>query len=94
MGEPGLCSHCKAVDAQDQPVTCTVLEGGPCSICKEREAIWDQIKQLEEEIIKLNAKYHSLGSRMNAIHDPFIQKLPPEIGSYVYILPLLADIGF
>jgi hypothetical protein len=67
-----------------------VLKGGPCSACKEGAYIQDQIKQLEEEIIKLKAKQleHALGSRMNTIHDPFIHKLPPEISSHIFRLCL------
>ena len=86
MEEPGLCSRCKGVDPEDLPVACTVLEGGPCSACKERADIRSQIKQLEEEIIKLKEEHYALGTTMNAIHDPFIHKLPPEIGSHIFCL--------
>jgi len=88
MAEPKLCSRCKRVDTEDRPVACTMFQGGPCSACKEREVIRDQIEQLEEEIAKLKAKYHALGTKMNAIHDPFIHKLPPEISSYILRLCL------
>jgi len=87
MGEPGLCSRCKGVDA-DQPIACTTLKGSPCSACEERAAIQGQIKQLEEKIANLKAKHHALGSRMNAIHDPFIHKLPVEISSHIFRLCL------
>jgi hypothetical protein len=63
-----------------------MLEGGPCSPCKEREVIRKQIKQLEEEIGKLKVKHDALGSRMNEIHDPFIHKFPPEIGAHIFRL--------
>ena len=86
MEEPGLCSLCKGVDAEDLPVACTVLEGGPCSACEERSEIRSQIKRLEEEIIKLKEKHYALRTTMNAIHDPFIHKLPPEIGSLIFRL--------
>jgi len=88
MGEPGLCSRCKGVDAEDRQVACTMMEGGPCSACKEREVIREKIEQLEAEIAKLKAKHHALGNTMNAIHDPFIHKFPPEIGSYIFRLCL------
>jgi hypothetical protein len=88
MGEPGLCSRCKGVNAEDRQVACTMVEGGPCSACKEREVIREKIEQLEEEIAKLKAKHHALGNTMNAIHDPFIHKFPPEIGSYIFRLSL------
>jgi hypothetical protein len=86
MEEPGLCSRCKGVDAEDLPVACAVLKGGPCSACGERADIRSQIKRLEEEIIKLKEKHHALRTTMNAIHDPFIHKLPPEIGSQIFCL--------
>ena len=86
MGEPRLCSRCKGVNAEDRQVACTMLNGGPCSACEEREVIREKIEQLEEEIVKLKVKHHALGNRMNAIHNPFIHKLPPEIGSYIYRL--------
>jgi len=83
-----LCSRCIGAKAEDQPITCAVLKGGPCSPCKERMAIQHQIKWLEKEIKRLNAKQKSLRTTMNAIHDPFIHKLPPEIGSYILCLCL------
>ena len=50
--------------------------------------IRDQIKQLEDEIAKLKAKHETLTTPMNAIHDPFIHKLPPEIGFHIFRLSL------
>jgi len=84
-----LCSRCRGsgVEAEDQK-TCIVLEGDPCLPCKERKEIQKQIEQLEEEITKLKAKHHALGGRINAIHDPFIHKLPPEVGSHIFRLCL------
>ena len=86
--EPGLCNRCRGFDAKDLPVACTVLEGGPCSACKEESDIRGQIKQLEEEIKKLKEKHHTLQATINSIHDPFIHNLPPEIGSYIFRLCL------
>ncbi|KIM37043.1 hypothetical protein M413DRAFT_448761 [Hebeloma cylindrosporum] len=84
-----LCSRCRFnPEPEDQPINCVVLDGSPCSPCKERAAILRQIKQLEEEIMKLKAKHHALGTTMNAIHDPFIHKLPPEISSRILSLSL------
>jgi len=82
-----VCSRCRRAESEDQPITCVVL-GGPCSPCKDRPTIRQKIKQLEEEITKLNAEHHALGSAMNAIHEPFIHKLPPEIGSHIFCLSL------
>jgi hypothetical protein len=81
-----VCSRCKRADAEDLPAACTMLEGDPCFACKEREVIRDKIEQLEEEIAKLKAKHRALGTTMNATHDRFMHKLPPEIGSYIFRL--------
>ena len=83
-----LCSRCRGVKAEDQPVPCVALEGGPCLACKERATIRQKVKQLETEIAKLNARYNTLTTTMNEIHDPFIHKLPPEIGSHIFSLSL------
>jgi len=83
-----LCSRCRGDVADEQEVTCVMSEGNGCSACVERAAIRDKIKRLEEEITKLKAKYHALGTAMNTIHDPFIHKLPPEIGSHIFYLYL------
>jgi hypothetical protein len=50
--------------------------------------IQHRIKQLEEEITKLRAKQKTLRTTMNAIHDPFLHKLPPEISSRILHLSL------
>ena len=76
MTEPGLCSHCKGADAIDKQVTCTVLEGGPCSICREKEAIQDQIEQLEEEITKMRAKQHALAVKTASTVSKLFQNVP------------------
>ena len=83
-----LCHRCRGsrVETEDQTITCVALECGPCFPCREREIIRQKIEQLEEEIAKLKAKHYALGNRMNAIHDPFIHKFPPEIGSYIFRL--------
>jgi len=85
-----LCHRCRAsqVKTEDQTITCVALEGGPCFPCRERKVIQEKIEQLEEEIIKLKAKDRALGSRANEIHDPFIHKLPPEIGFHIFRLSL------
>jgi hypothetical protein len=90
-----LCSRCKAAKAKDQPRTCVQVRshGGPCAACKKRAAIRHQIKQLEEEIAKLKDEHDALATVVNATHDPFINKLPPEIGSHILrlSLPMLND---
>ena len=72
---------------------CVLVEGGPCPPCEERAAIRHQIKQLEEEITKLKAKDDTLRTTINAFHDPFTHKFPPEIASHILqlSLPILND---
>ena len=88
-----LCSRSGGFEVEDEPITCAVLEGGPCSACKEMVAFRRQIKQLEEELAKLKAKRNTILTKMNTIHDPLIHKLPPEIGSQIFrfCLPLPLD---
>jgi len=74
-----LCSGVEAI-AEDQ-LTCVALDGGPCLPCEERAGILDQIKQLK-------MKYDAIGTARNAIHDPFVHKLPPEIASHILCLSL------
>ena len=81
------CTCCRRVKAKDQTITCVLVEG-PCLLCREREVIHHQIKQLEEEIMKLKAKDNTLGTRINDCHDPFICKFPPEIPSHILQLSL------
>jgi hypothetical protein len=83
-----LCDRCKGLEAEDRPLTCGVLGSGPCAPCKERAIIRQKIKELEAEIMQLKAKHDFLATTMNAIHDPFIHKLPPEIGSHIFLFSL------
>jgi hypothetical protein len=83
-----LCSRCSKFESEDPSITCVALDGGSCSACQERTTIRGQIKQLEKELAKLKAKYDTLTTTMNSIHDPFIHKLPPEIGSRIFRLSL------
>jgi len=85
-----LCWRCREsrVEAEDQTITCVALEGSPCLPRRERDAIREQIEQLEEEIIKLKEKHRTLGGRANEVHDPFILKLPSEISSHIFRLSL------
>ena len=69
--------------------TCILLEGSPCLPWKERAAIHHQIKQLEEEIMKLKAKHDTFGTMINIVHDPFTYKFPPKIASHILQLSLL-----
>ena len=88
-----LCSRCGAGGTGDPPVTCSMVEGGPCAACSESAAIYLQIRQLEEEIAELKAKRRALATTMNANHDPFIHKLPPEIGSHIFCLSSIVELS-
>lgn len=83
-----ICDRCKGFNPKVRSVTCTVLDGGPCAACKERERTLQKIKHLEEELTNLKAKYKTLASATNAIHDPFIHKFPPEIASRIFRLSI------
>ena len=87
-----LCSRCR--ETVDEPMPCIALEGGPCSECRERATIRQKIKQLEAEIEELKARYDTFATKMNANHDPFIHKFPPEISSHIFRLCLLPPLDF
>ena len=55
---------------------CTTLEGGRCLACKE---------DIE---LEFQERRRAIRTRMNANHDPFILKLPPEIGSHIFLLSM------
>ena len=54
--------------------------------CIESTTIYLQIQHLEEYIAKLKAKRRVLATTMNANHDPFIHKFPPEISFHIFRL--------
>lgn len=83
-----LCSRCGAGGTMEPLRACTIVEGGACAACIESSAIYRQIRQLEKEIAILKAKRRVLATTINAKHDPFIHKLPPEIGSHIFRLCL------
>ena len=58
---------------------CNILEGGRCLLCKE-------YIELEQEIQNLQERRRKLATKMNANHDPFDLKLPPEVASHIFIL--------
>ena len=62
-------------------VHCSILEGLGCLACREDIALEQKIQELQE-------RRRELHSKMNAIHDPFILKLPPEIASYIFLLSM------
>jgi len=70
-------------------MTCVVLEGGRCSACNELATIRQKIKQLEAEIEELKTRHQYIRvTAVNAIHDPFNHKFPPEISSHIFRLSL------
>jgi len=89
-----LCGRCRRFEADEEPITCVALEGGPCSACKKRATIRQKIKQLEAEITELKTRYDTLSTTANAVHDPFIHKFPPEISSHIFRLSLLSPPDF
>ncbi|KIM36373.1 hypothetical protein M413DRAFT_292318 [Hebeloma cylindrosporum] len=78
-----LCNHCGEFGPEDRVITCTALtvEDSQCGPCRKRAVVRQQIKQLR-------ATYDTIGTEMNAVHDPFIHKFPPEIGSRIFVLSL------
>jgi len=43
---------------------------------------------LEQKIQELQERRRELHTKMNASHDPFILKLPPEVASYIFLLSM------
>ena len=60
---------------------CNILDGGGCLACKED-------MQLQQKIQKLQERRRKLRTKMNANHDPFILKLPPEVASHIFLLSM------
>ena len=60
---------------------CTLGGGEPCLVCKEDI-------ELERKIQELQDMRRRLGTRMNASHDPFTYKIPPEIASLIFSLSM------
>ena len=73
-----LCSRCHLSEDM-QP--CLVGGRKPCSMCQEDMELERMIKELQD-------KCRILRGRMNAIHDPFNFKFPPEIGSLIFSLSI------
>ncbi|KIM35640.1 hypothetical protein M413DRAFT_347359 [Hebeloma cylindrosporum] len=60
---------------------CGIAGGGPCSACKEA-------MEVEQKIQELQQRHRQLRTKMNANHDPFVLKLPPEIASHIFVLSM------
>ncbi|KIM47380.1 hypothetical protein M413DRAFT_22061 [Hebeloma cylindrosporum] len=44
--------------------------------------------ELEQKIQELQERHRQLRTKMNANHDPFVLKLPPEIASHIFVLSM------
>jgi len=56
---------------------CVLRDGGPCLVCKED-------MELKQKIQELQDRRTILRTHMNASHDPFHFKFPPEIASLIF----------
>jgi hypothetical protein len=76
-----LCTGCQGPvrEKNGRVVHCNILEGGGCLACKEDIALEQKIQELQE-------RRQELRTKMNASHDPFVLKLPPEVASYIFLL--------
>ena len=59
--------------------SCVLRDGGPCLVCKED-------MELEKKIQELQDRRRILRTHINASHDPFHSKFPPEIASLIFSL--------
>ena len=71
-----LCNRCQPSEVM-RP--CILRDGGPCLVCKED-------MELEQKIQELQDRRRILRTRVNASHDPFHFKFPPEIASLIFSL--------
>ena len=78
-----LCTGCQGPvsEKRGRAVHCNILGGKGCLACKEDIALEQKIQELQERHLMLR-------TNMNASHDPFILKLPPEIASYIFLLSM------
>jgi hypothetical protein len=74
-----LCSRCHMSETTMWP--CVLRGGEPCLVCKEDI-------ELERKIQELQDMRRRLRTRMNASHDPFTFKFPPEIASLIFSLSM------
>ena len=60
---------------------CHILGGGPCLACKED-------LELEQKNQEIQERRRTVRTQMNANHDPFVLKLPPEVSSHIFLLSM------
>ena len=63
------------------PWPCKLMEGKPCSLCQELEEFDRGYQAILEGLVEQRRK---ILQRINERHDPFIQRLPPELASQVF----------
>ena len=63
------------------PALCKLMEGKPCSLCQELEEFDIGYQAILEGLVEQRRK---ILQRINERHDPFIQRLPPELASQVF----------
>jgi hypothetical protein len=76
-----LCTQCQKFAVEARVPDCNILGGGGCLACKEDI-------QLQRKIQKLQERRRKLRTTMNANHDPFVLKLPPEVASHIFLLSI------
>jgi hypothetical protein len=76
-----LCSRYQRLDLETSARYCIIQEGSSCLACKEDV-------ELEQKIQELQGRRRNIRKDMNANHDPFVLKLPPELGSRIFLLSM------
>ena len=76
-----LCIRCHMSESETTMWPCVLRDGEPCLVCKEGI-------ELERKIQELQGMRRRLRTRMNASHDPFTFKFPPEIASLIFSLSM------
>jgi hypothetical protein len=73
-----LCNRCQPSEVM-RP--CVLRDGGPCLVCKEDMELAQKIQELQD-------RRRILRTQVNASHDPFHFKFPPEIASLIFSLSM------
>ena len=67
------------------PGPCKLMEGGPCALCLELEEF---DRECQAILVSLTKRRRGILQRINQRHDPFIQHLPLELASKVFVFCL------
>lgn len=78
-----LCTGCQELDmgTRVRVAHCSIADGGKCLACKED-------MELEHKIQELQERRRHLRTKINANHDPFVLRLPPELASHIFLLSI------